>query len=420
MLSILIIDDTEAKRSLLKSFLKDKFEELRNTVFDEAVCTNEGLAQLCRKQYDLVLLDLYITIKKNDNRPDPQNAATLLSQIHELDIVKKPSHILGITRMKVDEIKEDQKHIFDDNLWALLQYDDMTNGWQERLTTKIEYLIRAKKQLYSNPQYMYDVAIFNALGTPENEWVKKLFGNNWTKIEHPFDKCNNYYQIEFKTHDEKNIRIVTCTPNIMGASAAAMITTKMQMHFRPKYMFMTGISAAADNDGGKVNFGDIIIATEAIDKGNGKFLKEGTDIKFVPDPKSFHTQPLIISIADDLKQNKGVLRQIKDDYPIPDFAPASELSIITGQVGSVPAVVANEDIVGEMMYHNRYLSGIEMEAYGMYLAACYGVEPTPKAFASLKSVSDFADQKKGNYYRNYAAYTSAALLKYIVENKLEY
>lgn len=420
MLSILIIDDTEAKRTLMSSFIKNKFVELKNAIFDEASCTNEGLTKMFKKQYDLVLLDLYITQNARDSNPDPQKAANLLSQIHELENVKKPTHVLGITRMNIEEIKDEQKHIFEDNLWALLHYDDMSNVWQERLETKIDYLIRSKKQLYSNPQYDYDVAIFNALETPENEWVKKLFQEGWTKIEHPFDKSNNYYQTRCTNQEGKTIRIVTCTPNIMGSSAAAMVTTKMLMHFRPKYLFMTGISAAADDDCGKVNFGDIIVATEATDKGNGKFCKEGSDLRFKPDPKSFHTKPYIVTIFDDLKGDKATLRRIKDDYPIPDFAPASELSIITGQVASVPAVVANDDIVDEMLFHQRYLRGIEMEAYGMYLAASYCVEPAPKAFASLKSVSDFANQQKGNYYRNYAAYTSAALLKYIIENKLEY
>ena len=40
--------------------------------------------------------------------------------------------------------------------------------------------------------------------------------------------------------------------------------------------------------------------------------------------------------------------------------------------------------------------------------------------ASIKSVSDFADIKKNDNYQEYASYTSAALLKYILENELSF
>ena len=61
-----------------------------------------------------------------------------------------------------------------------------------------------------------------------------------------------------------------------------------------------------------------------------------------------------------------------------------------------------------------------MESYGMFYAAYNAIKPLPKIVASIKSVSDFADIKKNDNYQEYASYTSAALLKYILENELSF
>ena len=56
----------------------------------------------------------------------------------------------------------------------------------------------------------------------------------------------------------------------------------------------------------------------------------------------------------------------------------------------------------------------------MFYAASNAIKPLPQIVASLKSISDFADVKKDDNYQEYASYTSAALLKFILENELDY
>ena len=43
--------------------------------------------------------------------------------------------------------------------------------------------------------------------------------------------------------------------------------------------------------------------------------------------------------------------------------------------------------IEEISEHARKLMGIEMETYGVYYAAAHSVEPRPKFWASIKSVS---------------------------------
>lgn len=63
MLSILIIDDTPGKIEILKKFIFSNFDEIHESDIDVVSTTNDGLNALCRKQYDLVLLDLFTTVQ---------------------------------------------------------------------------------------------------------------------------------------------------------------------------------------------------------------------------------------------------------------------------------------------------------------------------------------------------------------------
>ena len=76
--------------------------------------------------------------------------------------------------------------------------------------------------------------------------------------------------------------------------------------------------------------------------------------------------------------------------------------------------------IEEISEHARKLMGIEMETYGMYYAAAHSVEPRPKFWASIKSVSDYATIKKKDNFQEYASYTSAAFLKHVILNELDY
>ena len=64
--------------------------------------------------------------------------------------------------------------------------------------------------------------------------------------------------------------------------------------------------------------------------------------------------------------------------------------------------------------------GSEVESYGMFYAAEHAHSVKPIYTVSVKSASDLADKNKTDEYQQYASYTSAALVKYILENELEF
>jgi nucleoside phosphorylase len=55
-----------------------------------------------------------------------------------------------------------------------------------------------------------------------------------------------------------------------------------------------------------------------------------------------------------------------------------------------------------------------MEAFGVYYACSNCVNPQPKYFLSIKSISDRGDNKKNDIYQEYAAFTSAQYIYYLL------
>lgn len=223
MLSILIIDDTPDKVTILKNFIFSKFDEIHDSDIDVVSATYDGLNAIFRKQYDLVLLDLFIPNRKGE-KESPQNAVDFLNHINDLDMVKVPAHILGITRMT--EIPKEFKETFSNELWALLKYGEDSRDWEDRLERKISYLIRTKMQLVNNPDYNYDVAIINALQEKENEMIRSWDDCDWQEVKGIPDENVTYYTAILEKEGRK-IRCVTAYADRMGMVATAVLTTKI-------------------------------------------------------------------------------------------------------------------------------------------------------------------------------------------------
>ncbi|MGA8792740.1 MAG: hypothetical protein WB498_07425, partial [Candidatus Binatus sp.] len=80
-----------------------------------------------------------------------------------------------------------------------------------------------------------------------------------------------------------------------------------------------------------------------------------------------------------------------------------------GPIASGASVVQSQPLVRQIESHNRKVIGVEMETYGVFLAARLCRKPRPVAM-SFKSVADFADLSKSDKYQDYAAFTSANFL----------
>lgn len=413
MLSILLIDDSDDKIRELKSLIRSHFAVFHDSV-DIADSKNVALDKLYNKQYDLVLLDVCLPNEKGDDALC-NNGIDLLDLIKNDDSIQKPAHVIGITEY---ELQPEQINLFSDTMFFLLKYDACSDVWRKQLMNLIDYQIKYKRMTKKVNDYIYDVAIINALQSPENEVLRRVFSDKWDKVDISEDKCTTYYETKIELESKETIKVVTCYANQMACIASAALTTKVLFHFRPRYLFMTGIAAAVDEN--EVALGDVLIAKEVWDGASGKIKDLGNnEAVFQPDYRHIPIDNALLNIVNQIKDDNECLQQIYNNYQIKTGRPNTQLSIHTGPMASVPAVLACEAEIEKIKAHSRKLLGVEMESYGMYYAASNSIEPRPKFFASLKSASDYATNHKSDDYQEYASYTSAAVLLKLL-NMLSY
>ena len=415
MISILIIDDTSEKVNNFKLVL-DKFclSDMNYSIVNDI---KNAINELNKHYYDLVVLDMFIPFEWG-GEPDPQNAIDFISQINQDEDLHQPLSILAIT--KINELGQEIKEKLNQTTISLLQYKENSDVWKLQFENRIKALIGIKKNLFTRQCFDYDIAVINALQIPEHEMLKKVFGCKWSTIKVESDAFNNYYEGLLEDKNGKTIRCVATYANQMAGTASASLTTKVIYNFRPKYLFMTGIAAGVENK--VINYGDILVASEVWDGASGKIKTDQQSGKtiFEPDYRQKSLDSEFTNIISRLKANTDLLSSIENNYQTRNGKPQTHLAIHSGPMASVPAVLSCKNEIDKIQQHARKLQGIEMESYGMFYAAANAIKPLPKIVASLKSVSDFADVKKNDNYQEYASYTSAALLKHIITNELDF
>ena len=418
MLSILIIDDTPEKINSIKKVIEDA--GVHPERMDTAVSVTHAIQCLHAHQYDLALLDFYIPMDFcPESNPDPQNAINLLNEIVESEEIYSPVRVLAIT--KAPKIKDEHQALLHKSNCILLNYSEESNVWREQLRKELINLKHLKKKFVQRSDFNYDVAIITALQYPENEQLRTAFGGEWRELKVYGDEGTVYYETELTISKDKTIRIVTAYQHQMASVASSMLTTKMIYNFRPRYVFMTGIAASAKTLEEGVNYGDVLVATQVWDAFNGKIKETDDDPHlFVPDYRQLSLDADMYAMISKIKEDKDLLIKISHSYPSASHRPKTELDIHLGPMASVPAVIASQVVIDEIRKHGKSLLGIEMEAYGMFLAVANSIKHRPVYVASLKSVSDYATKEKNDKYQEYAAYTSAAILKHIVMNCLSY
>lgn len=354
-----------------------------------------------KERFDLLILDLRIPNRVGDE-PDAREGANLLREVTARPKFKRPYHIIGVTAY--DDSLEETSALFADQLWILLKYDPVSDGWSKQLANKVNYLLNSRQLLrFSDGQtYEVDLAIVTALDTVEFDAVRRLQGP-WEDCVVPND-TTRYLRTEFQDGSKKMSVVAAAAPQ-MGMAMSAALTSKLIHNFRPKYLCMCGIAAGVE---GKANIGDILAPHPSWDWGSGK---RGVDKKgkpfFAPAPLQL---PLSTDMRDRLKtfaDSNGVLSDIQRKWPGPRLS--HDLQLRVGPVASGAAVLADPNVVDDVKEQQRQLIGIEMEVFGVFTAALNCSKPRPTTFA-LKSVCDFGDSAKSDEHQAYAAFTSAEFL----------
>jgi nucleoside phosphorylase/DNA-binding NarL/FixJ family response regulator len=407
LVKILIIDDDSEKIKALYTIFGG-FEEIKSENIQYEMEIKNGIKKLSEGQYDLLILDIQLP----DNLGDCTNingGINLLSCINNLDRIKKPSFIIGLTSH--DDSIQHHEEVFQNQLWGLLRYSTSVGVWRDQIRSKIQYLIKWKSQLENSIRcsqiFDYDFAIITAV---EREYKSVLALNaQWKETIISNDGTN--YMSGIIAGKNRKYRLVVAQQHQMGMPAAGVLSMKLINNFRPKYLCMLGVAAGTKE---RVSLGDVIIAAESWDYGSGKMKEtQNEGFLFEPDP---HQIPIDTTIKEAFLRNyDDVLLQIRQRWNASGCKEiAQDIKIHVGALASGAAVVQDEGVVRKYIDpHYRKLMGIDMETYAVYYAAVNSPLPQPRFF-SIKTVCDFADKSKNDDYQPYACFVSSQLFAHLV------
>lgn len=399
-MKILLVDDDLKKiREIMKIIME--VEGINESMIDYAVETSDARDKLQKTVYDLLVLDLNMPERIVEDA-DGNAGAALVDELVGVMSYNKPNEIVVLSAYDECEsnfIKESYRNAF-----IMLRYDQSSIVWSTKLKAIVEYRLLYSLQMQEHE--IVDYAIITTVPV-ETEAVKSIC-SKWEK-ETFTDDVNTYY-IGTITDDKKTRKVVTVQSTDMGMVSASLTAINLSKHYKSRYIIIAGIAAGI----GEHNLGDILIPREVWNYSSGKYCGKDDNLLFKPDPKVIQLDAKIIEA---IRQNYSeVLLKIKNAWPQKINV---DINICDSPMACGTAVVANKKLVEEnIISHFRKSGGLDMETYGVFFAARSMCDSKPIAIC-IKSVSDFADDNKGDGYQPYAAYTSANFTKHLILNVLK-
>lgn len=414
MFRILIVDDSIQKINDIIDELK-KSENSQEIVIDYELEIKKACKVLEQKQFDLLILDVQLPSLENRDGISKDGGIGLLKLIEEVDRMKKPNFIIGLTAF--DDNYDENLSEFQNYLCVLVKYDRTKQIWRKQIARKVSYLIKAKNELLiqadaESTEYQYDCAIITAVETEMQSLL--TCGLNWEPFTLDGDPTIYYQSVCDK--EGIVIKLILAKQHQMGMVAASILSGKMITNFNPKLICMLGIAAGRK---GEVELGDIIAVSESWDYGSGKIKPETKGGSYILEP-----EPHQIAIESSIKEYlmgdfENILYEIRKQWNNSNGNRQDrDIRLHIGPMASGAAVIQDENIVTKFILpQNRKVLGVDMETYAVYFSAC-NVKKKKPAFISIKTVCDFANQYKNDMYQSYSAFVSTNFFMHVLSDLL--
>lgn len=397
-MKILIIEDDQPKLNNIVGALTE-LEDISLDDIDHVADAISGKRFLKEHTVDFIVLDLHLPGRVGA-KPKPTGGLDFISSIANRPTFFVPSHVVAISG-NPEAITASAERAGE--LWGVIHYEAADVKWRKELQSRARYAIAAWKSALGRPRQTRpgDVAIVTALDE-ELEGILRL-PLGWREYKHDGDPTI-YHEGELFDNDRK-LRVVAASTGRMGMSSTAALSSKVIDLYRPKYLAMAGITGGIR---GRVDLGDILVADPSWDWGAGKYEVVDGKPRFAANPEQLRISPDIRPLIMKASKDASMLDAIKASYP--GTKPHNSLKCHVEAVASGAAVLGDEEIVEGIKQQNRKLHGVEMEIFGLMMAAEVCSKPRPIAF-SVKAVSDFADTTKDDDTRAYAIHASSEFLR---------
>jgi nucleoside phosphorylase/CheY-like chemotaxis protein len=392
-MKILVVEDDANK---LRRIVASLIEIDGVTIHDVSQVSDASRAKafLLEHEVDLIVLDLHLP-DRIDLPAKPEGGLEFMRSISTRPKFFVPTHVVAVSGNT--EAMESATGAAGE-LWGVIRYDASSNDWSESLKSRVRYALAAWRSSLGRPRATRpcDFAIITALAD-ELAGVLRL---PLTWREHVFDGDGTIYHEATLSSPGGTVTLVAATANRMGMAATATLASKIIDLYRPRYLCMTGITGGIR---GRVALGDVLVADPSWDWGSGKYEVVQGKPRFAASPDQLRLSSDIRDKLVAASRDEALLSKVRSGFP--GSKPGNVLGCHVEAVASGASVLGDDAVVEEIKLQHRKLHGVEMEIYGLMMAAEICAKPRPIAF-STKAVSDFADTTKNDDLRDYAIHVS--------------
>lgn len=420
-MKILVIDDNEVKRARVKQVLVSGFEGRPIDVI-EAEDYEQAMRALEQSHFDLVILDLLLPGAGNE--ASLATSGAIIRNVLNGTAAFAPSHIIGLTAFK--EVATQASHFYDENLLSLEVYSEVSNDWADRIVSKIRYLLKSKQAAtsFQANSFDYDVVILVARYESEYRPIVEWLMPNAETTDHPLWQGKaSFGHLQVPGH--RTLRTIICCVGEMGMAPAAAMASQAITLFRPRMLAMLGMCCGFDSEecASPRKIMDAIVAREVCCWEEGKYLdqfKKNTEFK---------NRAKVRTVDDVIREQVGQAIEASVDVLQPDlqaFVQRDEYRAIFDHFGerkvrdipniqyaaivSGSSVIADRNMVSEIIDRHPNALGLDMEMYGVYTAVerSFGRKPS---VIGIKGIADFGDVNKDDRAQKSASQLSAQILK---------
>jgi nucleoside phosphorylase len=398
MKTLIVDDQYDGKVRVISSILRS----IGVNDFEHVGAAKDALKKLRARKYDMLILDLQIPSELGDEVEELGGKALL--EFVELDKkINKPTSVVAITS-HADSFAQCED-FFRERGWQLILGVEDLEKLTSMFTTQMEHVTSTNNDA--------DVVIITALARTELQAVLNL-PMSWEQFSLPGDSAR-YWRGHFRTVSDELRSVVAVNCPSMGMPAASAVTATICQKFHPKVVLMAGIAAGVT---GKVELGDILVASPSWDWGSGKLTVRDGTVTFLGAPNQIPLDPGFRAVLEEISVQRKYMDEIYAGWK-GGKRPSHDLNLHVGPLSSGAVVLEDPATVEMIQGQHRNTIGIEMEAYGVMSAVFYTAPAGTKAVV-MKSVCDFADPHKNNDWQAYAAYTSASMVfKFLVNHAFE-
>jgi nucleoside phosphorylase len=249
----------------------------------------------------------------------------------------------------------------------------------------------------STVELAIDFAIITAIKI-ERLAVLKCFGINEKEDRHQRGS-RTYWRKRLCLQNGKFYEIVVAQSLDTANVNAALLANDMFHHWKPVAVLMVGIAAAAEPE---QQLGDLVVGKEIYCYETGKITAEGK----LPEPKQIPVDATLLNRTQSLPDADFLILVDRPDGT--KIAPKIEWGVIASGEKVIADALERDRIIAV----NRKIMAIEMEAYGVIAAAWQSFEQV--RCLVIRALCDYADDKKNDEWRAYAAAVAAGYTKHFL------